>query len=147
MIIYGCILRRPCFCSIGTTRAIARCPVHSFWPLIKARVHSGSLLFPSITRRNVDRIIKAALGRLSVPHAERYSSRGFRRGSAQELKETGPPWTTVDTAGRWRSASLLSYADTSADVESDMANLLPNPLLSESKDELARDPSLGYPDQ
>ena len=142
-LVYGCILRRPCFCSVWTLRATALCPVHAFWPLIKARVQSGSLLPPFITRRNISRIIKAVLAKLSVPHAERYSSHGSRRGSAQELKETGSPWTAVAGAGRWRSTSLLSYVGTSADAECDMANLLANPLLSESEDELARAPSLG----
>ena len=136
-LVYGCILRRPCFCSLGSQRATALCPVHAFWPLVIDRVHSGSLLFPNVTRRNVNRIIKAVFRKLSVPHAERYSSHGFRRGSAQELKETGSPWTVVAGAGRWMSASVLSYVDTSADVECDMANLLANPLLSESDDELA----------
>ena len=82
-------------------------------------------------------VIMAVLGKLSVPQSERYSSHGFRRGSAQELKETGSPWAVVASAGRWRSTSLLSYVDTSADVETDMANLLANPLLSELDDELA----------
>ena len=81
-----------------------------------------------------------ALGKLAAPHAERYSSHAFRRGAARELRETGPHWAVVASAGRWRSASLLIYVDTSDDVETDMSNLLPNSLLSESEDELARSP-------
>ena len=30
--------------------------------------------------------------RLRVPEAPRYSSHAFRRGAAQELKESGSPW-------------------------------------------------------
>lgn len=71
------------------------------------------------------------------------SPHGFRRGSAQELKEAGAPRTVVAGADRWRSASVLSYVETSADFECDMANLLAAPLLSESEDELAGPPSLG----
>ena len=45
-LVYGCILRRPCFFSFGTSRAISLCPVHAFWPLIRARAQSGHLLPP-----------------------------------------------------------------------------------------------------
>ena len=136
-LVCGCIRRRPWFCSIGSTRAIAIFPVNSFWHRIKARVHSAHLLFPSITRRTLNRIVKRVIGKLAVPHAERYRSHALRRGTAQELKETCSPWVVVASAGRWRSASLLSDVDTSDDVETDMPNLWTNPILSESEDELA----------
>ena len=132
---------------MGTLRATALRPVHAFWPLVKDRLYSGSLLRPAITRRNINRIIKAVFAKLSAPRAERYSSHGIRRGSAHELKETGSPWTVAAGASRWRPTSVLSYVDTSSDVESDMANLLANPLLSESDDELARAASLGSKDR
>ena len=86
---------------------------------------------------HLNRTIKAAMGKLDVPHSERYSSHAFRLGSAQELKETWHPWAVVASAGRWRSDSLPRYADTSEDVETEMSNLLSNPLLSESEDGIA----------
>ena len=61
-LVYGCIVRRPCFCAVGTKRALALCPFHTFWPLIKDRVRSGHLLFPTITRMNLNRITKAVIG-------------------------------------------------------------------------------------
>ena len=133
---YGCIIRRPCFCSMGTNRALALCPVRRFWPLIRDRVSSGRPLLLTVTRRNINRIIKDVIGNLAAHRSERYSSHALRPGSAQELKETGSPREVVASAGRRRPASLLSYVDTSADVETDMSNLLANPLLSESEDEL-----------
>ena len=45
-LVYGCILRRPCFCPIATKHASALCPVHDFWPRIRARAHSGHSLYP-----------------------------------------------------------------------------------------------------
>ena len=109
-LVYGCILRRPCFSSVRTQRAIALCPVHTFWPLIKARVRSGHLISPSMTWRNLNRIIKAALGRLLAPHSERYSSHAFRRGAAQELKETGSPGqSSLQRADGARLACLATW--------------------------------------
>ena len=107
-LVYGCIIRRPCF-SVWTKQSLALCPAYTFWPLIKARVQSGHLLFPTITRRNLNRIIKAAHEKLADPHSERYSSHAFRRGSAQELQETGSPWAVVDSAG-----APLAYSATRA---------------------------------
>ena len=64
------------------------------------------------------------LGRLEVVQSHRYSSRGFRRGAAQELKERGSQWTTVAGAGGWRSLAFRGYVDTTEDISRAMAKIL-----------------------
>ena len=90
----GCILRRPCFCSLGRRHATSLFPIHIFWAEIRRRVQPGQLLSRSVNRGNFNRMLKAVFAHLHIPDAGRYSSHGFRRGAAQELKESGPP-------GRW----------------------------------------------
>ena len=87
----GAILNRPCFCGMDNALSRLACPVHSLWPAIKASVPPGEKLFVALNRRNFNRRPKAILYGLSVPQADRYSSHAFRRGSAQEMNETGPP--------------------------------------------------------
>ena len=66
--------------------------MHSLWPAIKARVPSGARLFADVNRRNFNRRLKSTMASLSVQQADRYSSHAFRRGSAQEMNETGSPF-------------------------------------------------------
>ena len=99
----GCILRRPCFCNLGTDHAASLRPVRCFWPSVRRRVAPGQPLFRRINVGNFNRMLKAILAKLSVPDAMRFSSHGFRRGAAQELKDRGSPWALVSTAGLWNS--------------------------------------------
>ena len=69
-------------------------------------------------------MIKKVLEKLKVAQAHRYSSHGFRRGAAQELKERGSQWTTVAGAGGWRSVAFRWYVDTAEDISRAMAKLL-----------------------
>ena len=87
----GCILRRPCFCNLGTPFATSLCPVHCFWPAVRRRVACGQRLFSKVNVGNFNRILKAVCAKLSIPDAARFSSHGFRRGTSQELKERGSP--------------------------------------------------------
>ena len=120
-------------------------PVRTFWPIIRPRARSGNLLPPSIIRRDTNRVIKAAIGELSAPHSERCISHGFRTGRLPGVEANrAPPWPVVASAVQWNSAALLIYANTAADVEMDMSNLMSNPLMSESEDELTRSPTLGF---
>ena len=127
-------MRRPCCCSLAGSRAPLLCPVHAFWPLIKRRVDPGALLFPTVNRRNFNRILRAALSKLQEPSADRYSSHGFRRGASQELKESGSPWTVVFSSGLWRPPSFRGYADMSRDVELGVQQLFDVDLDSDSAD-------------
>ena len=119
----GCIMRRPCFCHLGSELAVGLCPVHSIWPAVRRRVGCGEPLFKKVYVGNFNRILKTVLAKLSVPEAERYSSHGFRRGAAQELKERGSPWAVVATAGIWKSPAFRGYVDMSKDVETSVAKL------------------------
>ena len=134
-LVSGCILRRPCFCSLSGSRAPLLCPVHAFWPLVKRRVEPGEFLFPAVTRRNFNCILKAALAKIHEPSADRYSSHAFRRGASQELKESGSPWTVVASSGFWRSPSFRGYVDLPRDVEVGVQKLFDIDLDSDSADE------------
>ena len=70
-------------------------PVHALWPDFKASVPPGEKLFVAVNRRNSNRQLKATLAGLSVPQADRYIPHAFRRGSAQEMNETGSPFQSL----------------------------------------------------
>ena len=135
IITHGCILRRPCFFELGAAYANL-CPVHCFWPAVRRRVAPGRSLFRKVNVGNFYRMLKAVLANLLVPEASRYSSHGFRRGTAQELKEKGSPWTAAATAGLWNSAAFRGYVDMSRDVEQGVARLFGVDPDSESDCEL-----------
>ena len=120
----GCILSRPCFCSLAAPKAKRFCPVHSMWPCIASRVQSGQMLFPMYSATSVNTTIKAVLAKIGVDFAHSYSSHGFRRGATQELKEKGSQISVIATVGEWRSLAFLGYVDTALDVARDMSKLL-----------------------
>ena len=68
--------------------------------------------------------IKAVLRKLGIPFAECYTSHGYRRGAAQELKERGSQWPVVASIGEWRSLAFMGYIDIAKDVARDMSKLL-----------------------
>ena len=85
------------------------------------------------------------LGRLKVEHAARYSSHGFRRGAANELKTKGPQWSAIATLGEWRSLAFKGYIDLTQELSRDMSKLLAetDPILSVDEREVrpwVRDP-------
>ena len=130
----GCILRRPCFCTLTKVAAHALCPVHFFWPAARRRCQSGELLFPSITRRDVNDILREVLKKLELPYAERYSSHGFRRGAASELQSTGSQWSTVATIGDWRSLAFKGYVDLTNELSRDLSRLLAEDVVLDEED-------------
>ena len=132
----GCILRRPCFCEMGVSYSANLCPVRCFWPPVRRRVAPGQPLFRKVNVGNFNSMIKAIFVKLCVPEDARYSSHGFRRGTAQELKGKGSPWTAVATDGLWNSASFRGYVDMSHDVELGAARLFTVGPVSESDCEL-----------
>ena len=131
----GCLLRPPCFCALAKVTAHAMCPVHFFWPEVRRRCRSGDLLIPTTTRRNVNTILRAILKKLELPHAERYSSHGFRRGAASELHPTGPQWSTVATIGDWRSLAFKGYVDLANELSRDLPRLLAEDIVLGEEDE------------
>ena len=93
------------------------------------------MLFRKVYVGNFNRILKTVLKKLSIPEAERYSSHGFRRGTAQDLKEKGSPWAVVATAGLWNSPAFRGYVDMSKDVETSVARLFAVDMDSDSDGE------------
>ena len=128
----GCVPRRPCFCCGDRPDALAFCPVHVLWPAIRERVPPGQPLFTTVNSRNFNRITRAVLTRLRITASKRYSSHGFRRGAAQELKEVGSPWAVVATAGLWRPPAFRGNVDLTAEVEQGVRSLFPVDSDSES---------------
>ena len=61
-------------------------------------------------------MLKAVLGKLRIPEAERYIAHASRRGTSQDLKESGSPWSAVATSGLWHSPPFRGYLDMSRDV-------------------------------
>ena len=120
----GVIMKRPCFCGLNTDTARLVCPAHSLWPAVKDRASCGQPIFKAVNRGNFNRILKAIFARLQVPQAARYSSHAFRRGSAQEMNETGSPLSVVASAGMWRPNALVkNYIDMAATVETNVRQL------------------------
>ena len=88
------------------------------------RVRTGEKLFPSYYATKTNNTLKAVLKKLDVPHAGKYSSHGFRRGAANELRATGSPWSVIATVGGWKSLAFRGYVDLTQEVDRDMAKLL-----------------------
>lgn len=118
------IMSRPCFCQLSNKEAHHLCPFRFFRPLIRQRVRPRANLFPRFNDTEVNNAIKAVLKNLEIPHAERYSSHGVRRGAANELKTQGSQWTTVATLGEWRSLCFRGYVDLTPELGRDMSKLL-----------------------
>ena len=119
----GCILKRPCFCRLGSDRAGFLCPVHALWPWIRRRTPCGQKLFRAVNRRNFNRFLKRTLGELGFPEAERYSSHAFRRGATQELRESGSGWPVIASMGVWNSPAFKGYVDITQEVEAGVRQL------------------------
>ena len=75
------------------------------------------------------------MAKLRIPEAHRFSSHGFRRGTSQDLKESGSPWAVVATAGMWNSPAFRGYVDMSRDVEEGVMRLFDVDMDSESDGE------------
>ena len=128
----GCVLRRPCFCTAGVPRANACFPVRVIWPAIRSRGATGDPLFSSVDARNFNRVLRAVIRKLKVGDVERYSSHGFRRGAAQDLKTSGYPHALVAALGMWNSPVFRCYVGLTADVEQGVRRLFDVDLDAES---------------
>ena len=117
-------MSRPCFCSLANNTARQLCPVHFFWPIIVKNTRSGEKLFPTFYGTKVNNTLKAILAKIKIEHAKSYTSHGFRRGAANELKTRGSQWSTIATLGEWRSLAFRGYVDIAAELDRDMSKLL-----------------------
>ena len=108
---------------MGSNAAANLFPVRVFWAAVRRRVAPGKLLFRQVNRCNVNRVLKAVMAKLQVPHAALFTSHACRRGATQDLKESGSPWDVAASAGLWNSPSFRGYLDMSRDVEVGVARL------------------------
>ena len=138
----GCIMQRPCFCPHDTVRAKGLCPVHWFWPWVRRSRQCGALLFDKTNTRNLNRRLRYALAKIRIPAANLYSSHGFRRGAAQELKESGSQWPIVGEVGKWKGASFRTYVDLSDELSHDMAQLFIHSFDFDSEDDTPAEPEV-----
>ena len=125
----------PLFCSLAGTRAAPLFTPHAFWPLIRRMVAPCDPLFSAINRRNFNSTLRVALSKIQAPSAERFRSHALRRGTSQELNESGPPRSAVATSGAWHSPAFRGYVDMSSDVELGVQQLCDLDLDSESEAE------------
>ena len=72
---------------------------------------------------------------MELPHAERYSSHGFRRGTSSELQTAGSQWSTVATIGDWRSLAFNGYVDSANEHSRDLSRLLDEDIVLGEEDE------------
>ena len=98
-------------------------PVYAISPCIASRVRPGEKLFSMFSATNVNATLKAVLAKLLIERSEKFSSHGFRRGVAQELKETGSQRAVIATLGDWESLAFLGYVDITDEVDRNMAKL------------------------
>ena len=68
-------------------------------------------------------MLKAALKKIKIPNAGKYTSHAFRRGAATELKETGSQGSSVASLGNWRSLACKGYVGLSDELAHDIAKL------------------------
>ena len=68
----------------------------------------GRRLFTDVAPRNVNRVLKTVFRKMKLPRAERYTSHGFRRGGAHELKERGIG-RPMDYSSRCRGLGIFSF--------------------------------------
>ena len=110
------------------------CPVHSIWPLIRVRVAPHELLFPSLQRSNLNRILKAALLASGFHESNRYTMYCFRRGCLTEMKRSqSTVGEIVKTAG-WKTAQFKVYLDLHADEEAVIKSLMRDLDFSDESD-------------
>ena len=120
----GCILKRPCLCNDDNPKARRICPPHRFWPLILERTSSGEHTFPSFSKNNVNRLLKTNLMKSGFVDGAKYTSKAFRRGSTQELLQTGNSLEVIKGAGGWAGSGFRSYVDLEMDTSFKITRLL-----------------------
>ena len=131
----GCVLLRPCLCDEIHDRARTLCPVHSIWPLIRARVNAGDLLFPSFSPCNLNRTFKMVMTKLGYPDGPKYSSHAFRRGATQEIKDCGSTLALIIKSGTWTHSGYKAYLGLQADFAINISRLVLDALGSGSEDD------------
>ena len=131
----GCITKRPCCCDRNKDRARAFRPIRWFWPWVRGNRRPGEFLPKKVIANNANRRIRHSFSALRAPSAQRYSSHGFGRGAAQELKESGAQWPVAAAAGNWKGLSFRPYVDLSGELADGIAQLSTEPYNFDSDEE------------
>ena len=130
----GCILIRPCLCTMASPVNRTFCPVHGFWASIRALLTPGDLLFPKMPANMFNQRLKRVMRDLNYVDGHRYSSHAFRRGATQEIFNSGYTFATILKSGMWNAAGYKSYLDLHADEAVNISSLLATALNSDSDD-------------
>ena len=131
----GAVLMRPCFCDSDTLAGKGICPIHDFWRVAKDSALWGQPLFPSLLKRNINRIIKGTFSTMGIEDAHSYSTHAFRRGASMELKRCGDTLSQVLKTVGWNSATFRSYLSFVEDEEVNIRLILMNRVDEPSDDE------------
>ena len=138
---YGSVLMRPCFCNGSIIGQKGLCPVHDFWPAVRRHTAIGEPLFPSLIKRNANRILKGTLASLSIIDAERYTLKGFRRGCIMEIKRSGSTLGVILGTGGWKAAGFKAYLALHEDEEAAVRAMIKNiEIRADSSDSEVEEP-------
>ena len=120
----GFTAMRPCFCGANALLPKHNCPIHVFWAEVLRNTAPGQPLFPTLVNKNINRVLRASLGRIAVPDSERYSSHGFRRGAATAILDSGSSLAEIMRTAGWSSSSFRIYLNLQKAEESSMRKVL-----------------------
>ena len=115
---------RPCFCGENSLLPQRNCPIHFFWAEVLRTAVPGQPLFPTLLNKNINRALRAALGRIDLPEFERYSSHCFRRGAATAILNSGSSLAQIMRTAGWNSNSFKIYLNLQKAEESSMRQVL-----------------------
>ena len=103
---YATIMTRRCSCAHG----LLSCPLHALARWV-GDLSPPAAPFAKWKPRVVNDLIRRRLATAGMDKASSYSSKGLRRGHAQDLVKRKSPLVTILNAGDWRSSAFASYLD------------------------------------
>ena len=118
------ILTRPCLCRGAILNSRGLCPVHRFWPIVKRSTKPGDFIFPSLIRSNINRILKAVFGKIGFADSDSFSSKCFRRGCSNAMKDSNSTLGQIMRAAGWNAAGFRSYLLLQKDEEAFVSSLI-----------------------
>lgn len=132
----GAIIFRPCFCRNDVLGCAGLCPVHDFWKAVASTTVAHEPLFPSLLKKNVNRVLKGMLSAMCVEDASKYSTHAFRRGASMELKRSSSSFAEVLKTVGWNSASFRSYLSFAEDEAANVRLILAYDTDEEEEEEI-----------
>ena len=108
------------------------CPAHGFWATDRCRLTPWDLLPPNRSANNSNQQLKRVTRDLSYVDGRRYSTHAFRRGSTQEIRNSGTTSPAIPKSGIWTSGGYKCYIYLRADEAVNISALLATALESDS---------------